>query len=234
MLLLRGFLGTGGIVGLFVAIQLLPLADVSAIGLLIPVFVSVAAPLALGEGAARGSLAALPLCAAGVLLVAQPSFLFGASAEPLPALGLALAVLQVRDTPATARPCLAAPAAAAKPLGGVCHWFVDSTKTAGCPAHPTWCAQAAVVAANKLVVRSLGGTEPVPSIMMSMAGKGEGEGKRAAALPTLHRILRPARHAVLRSPLAWPFWAQCRGPVPKSTGGGHTAPDTCATPIRAV
>ncbi|PSC73933.1 Solute carrier family 35 member G1 isoform A [Micractinium conductrix] len=142
VLLLRGFLGTGGIVGLFVAIQLLPLADVSAIGLLIPVFVSVAAPLALGEGAARGSLAALPLCAAGVLLVAQPSFLFGASAEPLPALGLALAVLQ-----------------------------------------------AAVVAANKLVVRSLGGTEPVPSIMMSMAGVSVAVSASLCALLPNHWVL---------------------------------------------
>jgi hypothetical protein len=85
----------GAITSLYWAVQLLPLADVAVFGLLVPVFVAVAAPLLLGEQAGRAALLALPLCAVGVILVAQPSFLFRSLAQPLSALGMAVAVMQV-------------------------------------------------------------------------------------------------------------------------------------------
>lgn len=96
LLLLRGLLGLGAISTLYYAVQLLPLADVATITFLAPVLVAVAAPLALGERTGRGVAAALPLSVVGVILVAQPTFLFGAAAHAVSALGVAAALAQVR------------------------------------------------------------------------------------------------------------------------------------------
>lgn len=75
--------------------QYLPIADVAVLQFLAPVFVAAGAPLLLGELPPRGVWAALPTCLLGVVLVAQPTFLFGGE-EPVSGLGVAIGVLQVR------------------------------------------------------------------------------------------------------------------------------------------
>jgi drug/metabolite transporter (DMT)-like permease len=76
-------------------VQLLPLADVAVLTFLSPVFVALLAPCVLGEGAGGWPVAAsLPLCFAGLLLVAQPTFLFGSAASALNPAGVAIAVAQ--------------------------------------------------------------------------------------------------------------------------------------------
>ena len=96
LLLLRGLCGLGAVSSLYLAVQWLPLSDTAVLGFLAPVFVAGGAPLVLGEPTGRGVLLALPLCAAGVLLVAQPTLLFGSGAQALSAVGVAFGVAQVR------------------------------------------------------------------------------------------------------------------------------------------
>ena len=80
-------------------LQLLSLGDAAVLTFLAPVFVAAAAPLVLGERASKGVLLALPLCAAGVLLVAEPPFLFGEAAAALSTLGVAVGIAQVSQGP---------------------------------------------------------------------------------------------------------------------------------------
>lgn len=79
---------------LYWAVQLLPLADVAVLTFMAPVFVAAVAPLVLGERASRGVALAMPLCIGGVVLVAQPTFLFGSSAVAVSAVGVAVALMQ--------------------------------------------------------------------------------------------------------------------------------------------
>lgn len=76
--------------------QLLPVTDALVLGLLSPILVAAASPLVLGEQAGRGVALALPLCVVGVVLVAQPSFLFGGGAGALSVVGVAVGITQVR------------------------------------------------------------------------------------------------------------------------------------------
>ncbi|KAI3437637.1 hypothetical protein D9Q98_000089 [Chlorella vulgaris] len=95
LLLLRGLVGFCAISCFYAAVQLLPLADVAVLTFLSPVFVTLLSPLVLGEG--RGGwvvAAALPLCFVGVLLVAQPTFLFGEDTLALSTAGVAIAIAQ--------------------------------------------------------------------------------------------------------------------------------------------
>lgn len=76
--------------------QLLPVTDALVLGLLSPILVAAASPLVLGEPAGRGVALALPLCVVGVVLVAQPSFLFGGGgAGALSLVGVAVGIAQV-------------------------------------------------------------------------------------------------------------------------------------------
>lgn len=76
MLHVRGILGMGAILSLFFTIKYLPVADAVVFSFLAPVIVTAAAPYVLREDSGNQGL---PILAAtvGVLLVCQPSFLFG-------------------------------------------------------------------------------------------------------------------------------------------------------------
>lgn len=94
LLLVRGMLGFGAVSCLYWAVQYLPLGDTAVLTFLAPVFVAAAAPLVLGERAGKGVALAMPLCVAGVVMVAQPEFLFGAGAQALSAVGVAIGIGQ--------------------------------------------------------------------------------------------------------------------------------------------
>ncbi|KAL4458074.1 hypothetical protein ABPG75_012939 [Micractinium tetrahymenae] len=77
LLVLRGVLGFLAVTFLYLAVGLLPLADASVLSFLSPIFVAALSPFILGERSSRGTLLGIPIAMVGVLLVAQPSFLFG-------------------------------------------------------------------------------------------------------------------------------------------------------------
>jgi len=92
LLVLRGLAGFAGLLCFFYAITRIPLADVTVIHYTNPVLTAVFAAAVLGERIGRRELGGLALSLAGVLLVAQPSFLFGgANRLDLVAVGVALA-----------------------------------------------------------------------------------------------------------------------------------------------
>ena len=90
LLALRGLLGFGAVTSLYFSVTLLPLADAAVLAFLAPVLVAALSPLLLREPPSRGVAAALPLSLVGVLLVAQPTFLFGGAARALSAAGVAV------------------------------------------------------------------------------------------------------------------------------------------------
>lgn len=102
LLLLRGLLGFGAVSSYYGTVQYLPLGDTAVLMFLAPLFVAAASPLLLKELPSRGVWVALPLSVVGVVLVAQPSFIFG-GAQALSALGVALGVLQVSSVCRSAR-----------------------------------------------------------------------------------------------------------------------------------
>jgi drug/metabolite transporter (DMT)-like permease len=71
-------LGFGSVSGFFFALGFLPVADATALSFLAPVFVALASPYLLGEQPV-GIWPALAACLLGVLLIVQPSFIFGHS-----------------------------------------------------------------------------------------------------------------------------------------------------------
>ncbi len=91
LLLLRGLFGFGGLSCYFYAVTHLPLADATVLHFVNPVLSAMAAALVLKERftlvEALGALG----CLAGVVLVARPSFLFGA--EPLDPFAVSIALL---------------------------------------------------------------------------------------------------------------------------------------------
>jgi drug/metabolite transporter (DMT)-like permease len=91
-LVLRGLAGFCALFCFFHAVTRLPLADVTVIHFTNPVFTAILAAVFLGEPLGKRELAGLPLCMAGVALVAQPAFLFGHGARNLDmsAVGVAL------------------------------------------------------------------------------------------------------------------------------------------------
>lgn len=96
LLVLRGVLGYGAISCFYYAIVHLPLADATVLQYTNPAFAAVFAIFVLGETMRLREIACVVLSLAGVLLVARPTFLFGAGAglDPLAVtIGLAGAVL---------------------------------------------------------------------------------------------------------------------------------------------
>ncbi len=93
LLTMRGLAGFGGLLCFFYAIPRLPLADVTVIQFTNPVFTALFAALLLREALNRMVVFSIGLSLAGVMLIAQPSFLFGAQASELDltAVGIALA-----------------------------------------------------------------------------------------------------------------------------------------------
>lgn len=76
-LLMRGLLGFGGLHCYFFAITRLPLADATVIHLSNPLLVAIAAAIFLREPLRRADVAGIALGLGGMLLVSQPTFLFG-------------------------------------------------------------------------------------------------------------------------------------------------------------
>jgi drug/metabolite transporter (DMT)-like permease len=92
-LLVRGLIGLGGLQCYFYAVTVLPLAEATVIHFTNPLFVAVAAPLLLGERVGPRELFGVALGLVGVVLVAQPSFLFGGAGVTLSPLGLGVGLL---------------------------------------------------------------------------------------------------------------------------------------------
>jgi drug/metabolite transporter (DMT)-like permease len=92
LLALRGLAGFGALFCFFYAVTRLPLADVTVIHFTNPVFTALFAAAFLGERLGRRELVGLPLCLAGVVFVAQPSFLFGEGARNLDMLAVTAAL----------------------------------------------------------------------------------------------------------------------------------------------
>lgn len=76
MLNARGVLGMCSVMSLFFAVRYLPVADAIVFTFLSPVIILVASPYVLGEETGNQWLPVL-LATTGVLLICQPSFLFG-------------------------------------------------------------------------------------------------------------------------------------------------------------
>lgn len=92
LLVVRGLVGFVALSCFYYAVTLLPLADVTVIHYMNPVFTALLAAVFLGEVLKRSSVLALAFGVAGLLLVAQPQFLFGGlgTALDLAAVGIAL------------------------------------------------------------------------------------------------------------------------------------------------
>lgn len=90
-LLLRGLFGTGGLVCFFFAVTQLPLAEVTVIHYLNPIFTALLAALVLKEAMGAALVGALVAAVAGTILVSKPTFLFG-GVVTLPAVGVAAAL----------------------------------------------------------------------------------------------------------------------------------------------
>jgi drug/metabolite transporter (DMT)-like permease len=91
-LVLRGLAGFCALFCFFHAVTRLPLADVTVIHFTNPVFTAILAAAFLGEPLGKRELVGLPLCLAGVALVAQPAFLFGEGARNLDVGAVAVAL----------------------------------------------------------------------------------------------------------------------------------------------
>ena len=79
LLWLRGILGFAALTCFFFALTKLPLADATVIHYTNPVFVALIAAVVLGERLTVSEMFGAALSLPGVVLIAQPSFLFGAS-----------------------------------------------------------------------------------------------------------------------------------------------------------
>ena len=93
--MLRGTLGYGSITCYFIACQMLPLADATTFTFLAPLIAALLSPLVLHESPGVATAFVIPICLSGVLLITQPSFLFGSSAaRTLSGTGIFFGLLQ--------------------------------------------------------------------------------------------------------------------------------------------
>ena len=93
LLFFRGLAGFAALLCFFYALTKLPLADTTAIVYVSPAFTAILAALFLKETLRRNEILGLLSSLAGVLFVAQPSFLFGAAADSLNLFAVGIAVL---------------------------------------------------------------------------------------------------------------------------------------------
>ena len=93
LLFFRGLIGFAGILCFFFALTRLPLAETTVIAYTSPVFTAILAALFLKEMLRAKEIAGLVLSLTGVLFVAQPAFLFGATAAGLDLFAVGMAVL---------------------------------------------------------------------------------------------------------------------------------------------
>lgn len=94
LLVLRGTLGFGSITCFFFACQNLPLADATTLTFLAPLLAAILSPSLLKEDPGARVLVVIPCCILGVLLIAQPFFLFGGGPSRLSGIGLVIGLLQ--------------------------------------------------------------------------------------------------------------------------------------------
>lgn len=85
LLITRGLLGLIGLICFFYSITHLPLADATVIQYTNPVFVGIFAAIWLREQLGLRDVGAALACVAGVILIAQPSIIFGTETARLPA-----------------------------------------------------------------------------------------------------------------------------------------------------
>jgi len=90
-LVLRGLFGVGGLVCFFTALNRLPMAEVTTIHYLNPIFTAGLAAFFLRERVGLGLVTAIALAVGGMLLVTRPGFLFGGQ-QSLDTLGVAAAL----------------------------------------------------------------------------------------------------------------------------------------------
>jgi drug/metabolite transporter (DMT)-like permease len=93
LLVLRGLAGFSGLLCFFYATTRLPLADVTVIHYVNPVLTTVFAAVAIGESVRGRDVFGLLLSLSGVVLVAQPSWLFGAGGSELDLATVGIALL---------------------------------------------------------------------------------------------------------------------------------------------
>jgi drug/metabolite transporter (DMT)-like permease len=92
LLFVRGFVGYLALSCVFHSVAVMPLADATVIQYLYPVFTAVLAVLMLGERPTARVVVAGLASFTGILVVAKPSFLFGAALAPANPLDVAIAV----------------------------------------------------------------------------------------------------------------------------------------------
>ena len=89
---IRGGLGFAGLSCVYAAVTHLPLAEATVLQFLHPPITAVLAGIFLGEALSRRLVLATSISLGGVVLVARPAILFGAVAEPLDPVWVAVAV----------------------------------------------------------------------------------------------------------------------------------------------
>ena len=93
LLVFRGLAGFAALLCFFYALTKLPLAETTVIVYISPVFTAILAALFLKETLRANEIAGLVISTAGLLLVAQPAFLFGTSADSLDLFAVGIAVV---------------------------------------------------------------------------------------------------------------------------------------------
>ena len=93
LLIYRGLAGFAALLCFFYALIKLPLAETTVIVYVSPVFTAILAALILKETLRINEIVGLMMSLAGLLLVAQPAFLFGAAADSLDLFAVGIAVL---------------------------------------------------------------------------------------------------------------------------------------------
>lgn len=93
LLVARAVVGTLALVGVYYAVSAMPLADATVLQYLHPMFTALIAWAVLKEAIHRSTLICICLSLGGLLLIARPSFLFGAEAQSISQLALAAALL---------------------------------------------------------------------------------------------------------------------------------------------
>lgn len=92
LLLARGIVGASAMALLYLALARLPLGDATTLHYTAPVWTALTAAFLLGERLRPLLLAGTAVCLVGVVLVAQPAFLFGTRADGLDLVGVGLAL----------------------------------------------------------------------------------------------------------------------------------------------
>ena len=90
LLVVRGFLGFGALTCFYYAITHLPLADATVIQFMNPVWTALFAAMLIGERVGAREVLASVISLTGVVIMVQPSFLFGG--ESLPTVGVVVAL----------------------------------------------------------------------------------------------------------------------------------------------